>query len=168
MEVTAADGTKKTYTAKNILLAPGGRAWYPSIPGADLGITSGRGARASSQPKRVLVIGGGPDRRRVRGHLLRARLGDEDRVPRGSAARGFDEEVRSTVATNLEARDIEVMAKRDPQVTKSDDGRLSVEMDNGETVVTDCLMWATGRVPNTDRPDLGLKEAAWSSTPRAR
>ena len=64
------------------------------------------------------------------------------------------------MATNLEARDIEVMAKVTPvSVTKNDDGSLvSLEMDNGETVVTDCLMWATGRVPNTDRPDLGLKE----------
>lgn len=32
VEVTAADGSKKVYSAKTILLAPGGRAWYPDIP----------------------------------------------------------------------------------------------------------------------------------------
>jgi len=36
VELTATDGTKTVYTAKTILLAPGGRAWYPKIPGADL------------------------------------------------------------------------------------------------------------------------------------
>lgn len=159
VEVTAADGTKKTYTAKNILLAPGGRAWYPSIPGADLGITSDEALALQSQPKRVLVIGGGYIAVEFAG--IFSGLGSETKIAYRAdlPLRGFDEEVRSTVATNLEARDIEVMAKVTPvSVTKNDDGSLSVEMDNGETVVTDCLMWATGRVPNTDRPDLGLKE----------
>ena len=159
VEVTAADGTKKTYTAKNILLAPGGRAWYPSIPGADLGITSDEALALQSQPKRVLVIGGGYIAVEFAG--IFAGLGSETKIAYRAdlPLRGFDEEVRSTVATNLEARNIEVMAKVTPvSVTKNDDGSLSVEMDNGETVVTDCLMWATGRVPNTDRPDLGLKE----------
>ena len=159
VEVTAADGTKKTYTAKNILLAPGGRAWYPSIPGADLGITSDEALALQSQPNRVLVIGGGYIAVEFAG--IFSGLGSETKIAYRAdlPLRGFDEEVRSTVATNLEARDIEVMAKVTPvSVTKNDDGSLSVEMDNGETVVTDCLMWATGRVPNTDRPDLGLKE----------
>ena len=159
VEVTAADGTKKTYTAKNILLAPGGRAWYPSIPGADLGITSDEALALQSQPKRVLVIGGGYIAVEFAG--IFAGLGSETKIAYRAdlPLRGFDEEVRSTVATNLEGRGIEVMAKVNPvSVTKNDDGSLSVEMDNGETVVTDCLMWATGRVPNTDRPDLGLKE----------
>jgi glutathione reductase (NADPH) len=44
-------------------------------------------------------------------------------------------------------------------VTKNDDGSLTLELDNGTTIECDCVMWATGRVPNTDRPDLGLKEA---------
>ena len=159
VEVTAADGTKKTYTAKNILLAPGGRAWYPSLPGADLGITSDEALALQSQPNRVLVIGGGYIAVEFAG--IFSGLGSETKIAYRAdlPLRGFDEEVRSTVATNLEARDIEVMAKVTPvSVTKNDDGSLSVEMDNGETVVTDCLMWATGRVPNTDRPDLGLKE----------
>ena len=159
VEVTAADGTKKTYTAKNILLAPGGRAWYPSIPGADLGITSDEALALQSQPKRVLVIGGGYIAVEFAG--IFSGLGSETKIAYRAdlPLRGFDEEVRSTVATNLEGRGIEVMAKVNPvSVTKNDDGSLSVEMDNGETVVTDCLMWATGRVPNTDRPDLGLKE----------
>jgi glutathione reductase (NADPH) len=33
-----------------------------------------------------------------------------------------------------------------------------VETDAAGVIETDCVMWATGRVPNTDRPDLGLKE----------
>lgn len=32
VEVTAVDGSKKVYSAKTILLAAGGRPWYPDIP----------------------------------------------------------------------------------------------------------------------------------------
>ena len=73
--------------------------------------------------------------------------------------RGFDEEVRSTVAANLEGRGIEVMSGVNPTaISKNTDGSLTATFDAGEPVTVDCVMWATGRVPNTDRPDLGLKE----------
>jgi glutathione reductase (NADPH) len=59
VEITDVDGKKQTVTAKTILLAPGGRAWKPDIPGAELGITSDEALAFEHQPKRVVVIGGG-------------------------------------------------------------------------------------------------------------
>ena len=83
--------------------------------------------------------------------------------------RGFDQEVRETVATNLAARGTGVHAGANPvSIAKNDDGSLTLALDDGTKIETDCVMWATGRVPNTDRPDLGLKEVASSSTPRAQ
>lgn len=73
--------------------------------------------------------------------------------------RGFDEEVRQTVANNLQSRGIEVLSGVSPKsITKNADGSLTLEGDDGSSIETDVVMWATGRVPNTDRPDLGLKE----------
>jgi glutathione reductase (NADPH) len=160
VEVTAVDGTKTTYTAKNILLAPGGRAWYPDIPGADFGITSDEALALRKQPERVLVIGGGYIAVEFAGifqgfgsHTTIAYRAD---LP----LRGFDEEVRQTVANNLVSRGMTVMTNVNPaSITKNDDGSLTVTFDGDVPDVTaDEVMWATGRVPNTDRPDLGLKE----------
>lgn len=73
--------------------------------------------------------------------------------------RGFDEEVRQTVANNLQGRGIEVRSNVSPKsITKNADGSLTLEADDGSSTETDVVMWATGRVPNTDRPDLGLKD----------
>jgi glutathione reductase (NADPH) len=159
VEVTSADGSKKTYSAKTILLAPGGRAWYPKIPGADLGITSDEALAAQTQPKRVVVIGGGYIAVEFAG--IYAGFGSETKIMYRAdlPLRGFDEEVRQTVANNLESRGIEVLSGVSPKsITENADGSLTLEGDDGVAIEADVVMWATGRVPNTDRPDLGLKE----------
>jgi glutathione reductase (NADPH) len=157
--VLAADGTKKVYTAKTILLAPGGRAWYPSIPGADLGITSDEALALQTQPKRVVIIGGGYIA--VEFACIYAGLGSEVKIMYRAdlPLRGFDEEVRQTVATNLVGHGIEVLKGVSPKaITKNEDGSLTLEAMDGSKMEADEIMWATGRVPNTDRPDLGLKD----------
>jgi len=160
VEVTSVDGTKKTYTAKTILLAPGGRAWYPKIPGADFGITSDEALALKSQPKRVLVIGGGYIAVEFAG--IFQGFGSETTIAYRAdlPLRGFDLEVRETVATNLASRGTTVMPNTNPkEIKKNDDGSLTVSFDGDvDDITVDEVMWATGRVPNTDRPDLGLKE----------
>ena len=159
VEITDVDGNKKTITAKTILLAPGGRAWKPDIPGADLGITSDEALAFEHQPKRVLVIGGGYIAVEFAG--IFQGLGSEVNIVYRAdlPLRGFDQEVRETVATNLAARGTGVHAGANPvSIAKNDDGSLTLALDDGTKIETDCVMWATGRVPNTDRPDLGLKE----------
>ena len=154
------DGKKQTVTAKTILLAPGGRAWKPDIPGAELGITSDEALAFEHQPKRVVVIGGGYIAVEFAG-IFQGLGSKTDIVYRADLPlRGFDQEVRETVATNLGSRGTGIHAGANPKaVTKNDDGSLTLELDNGTMIECDCVMWATGRVPNTDRPDLGLKEA---------
>ena len=159
VELALSDGTKKTVTAKTVLLAPGGRAWYPDIPGADLGVTSDEALAFETKPDRVLVVGGGYIAVEFAG--IFAGLGSDVKIAYRAdlPLRGFDEEVRSTVAANLEGRGIEVMSGVNPTaISKNADGSLTATFDAGEPVTVDCVMWATGRVPNTDRPDLGLKE----------
>ena len=159
VEVTSADGSKKVVTARTILLAPGGRAWYPDIPGADLGITSDEALAAQTQPKRVVVIGGGYIAVEFAG--IYQGFGSEVKIMYRAdlPLRGFDEEVRQTVANNMASRGIDVMSGKNPKsIVKNPDGSLTLEVDDGTKIETDVVMWATGRVPNTDRPDLGLKE----------
>ena len=49
--------------------------------------------------------------------------------------RGFDQEVRETVATNLGSRGTVIHAGANPKaVTKNDDGSLTLELDNGTMI----------------------------------
>ncbi|PKI49856.1 hypothetical protein CRG98_029767, partial [Punica granatum] len=58
VEVTQLDGTKLCYSAKHILIATGGRAQRPPIPGQELGITSDEALSLEELPKRAVVLGG--------------------------------------------------------------------------------------------------------------
>src|SRR5207245_289161 len=49
----------RRYTARNILIATGGRPFVPPIPGAELAITSNEALELPSLPKRLVIVGGG-------------------------------------------------------------------------------------------------------------
>ena len=54
------NGTEKELTAKNIVIAVGGRPRYPNIPGAvEYGITSDDIFSLSKEPGKTLVVGAG-------------------------------------------------------------------------------------------------------------
>ena len=61
IEVTAADGSKKTYTAKNIIIATGGRSReLPNLPQDGKKIIGYRQAMVlENQPKKMVVVGSG-------------------------------------------------------------------------------------------------------------
>ena len=61
VEVTAEDGTKKTFSGRNIILATGSQPFIPPIPGLEGdGIwTSDNAVSAASVPRRMLLIGAG-------------------------------------------------------------------------------------------------------------
>ncbi len=62
VEVALHDGTKKTVTTKNIVIATGARPFVPPIPGIENTgyYTSDTIWEIRVQPKRLLVLGGGP------------------------------------------------------------------------------------------------------------
>lgn len=62
VEVTLDNGTKKTLTTKNIVIASGARPFVPPIPGlAESGyLTSDTVWNLRELPKRLIVLGGGP------------------------------------------------------------------------------------------------------------
>ena len=72
--------------------------------------------------------------------------------------RGFDEDLRKTIHENLEQRGITVHHNCSPlEITREEDGTLITRTSIGN-VQSDAVMFATGRRPNTSRPDLGLED----------
>lgn len=139
----------ETYTAPHILIATGGHAVVPDLPGAEHGITSDGFFALDELPKRVAVVGAGYIAVEVAG-VLHA-LGSETHlfVRQHAPLRTFDSYIVEAL--------VEEMAKNGPtlhtqaipkEVVKNPDGSLTLFLENGQSQTVDCLIWAIGRRPN--------------------
>lgn len=161
---------EKTYTAKHILIATGGRPHVPSFPGSDLCLTSDTALDLEALPKRVAVLGGGYiavefasifNNFGAAAHLVfRAPL----------PLRGFDEEVRSFAAEQYAARGVKMHAGMSPaKVERAADGTLTLTLAapgkaDVEIAGLDHVMAATGRRPNVK--GLGLEAVGVATDPK--
>lgn len=138
------------YTAPHILIATGGHALYPNIPGSEYGITSDGFFELDEVPKRTAVIGAGYIAVEVAG-VLNA-LGSDTHlfVRKDRPLRTFDKDIVDVL--------VDEMVKSGPtlhthanatEVVKNTDDSLTISFDNGETITVDCLIWAIGRAANT-------------------
>ncbi|WP_299838964.1 glutathione-disulfide reductase [uncultured Jannaschia sp.] len=151
--VKLADGTTKT--AKHILVATGGRPYRPEMENADLGIVSDDVFHLDSVPGKMLIVGGGYIGCEFA--CIFHGLGAEvSMFIRGAQIlRGFDEEARGHVADAMQQRGIRIHTGCAPMSIDRQDGRILVRGTNGHEEAFDCLLWATGRRPNTE--GLGLE-----------
>ncbi|CEG00904.1 Pyridine nucleotide-disulphide oxidoreductase,class I, active site [Ostreococcus tauri] len=155
VEISGKKSTERI-TARDILIATGGRAHVPDIPGAHLGITSDEALSLLELPEKILIIGSGYIAVEFAGIFAGLDVTVDLVYRQPLPLRGFDDDLRRTVKTNLQSRGITQHA--DCQVfslSKDDTGRLAVETTTG-VLKTDVVLFATGRVPNTSRPSLGL------------
>ena len=160
VEITKADNTKEKVTAQNILIATGGRAVRPDIPGKELGIDSDDALSLDKLPKRVSIVGSGYIAVEFAG--IYQGLGCEvDLIFRQPLPlKGFDKEIRENVFNTLKLRGINVCESTTPESLKEDGkGNIDLTLSSGKTINTEVVMFATGRAPNTTRPDIGLKNA---------
>ncbi len=142
-------------TAKNILIAVGGRPWTPEIPGSSLGFTSDEAFHLERLPRRVLIAGAGYIAVEFAG--IFNGLGSDVTLAyrRDRILRGFDEDVRSTVESGMSGRGIEFMYQTAPARLVSKGNAIQVTFSGNQTQDFDAVMFATGRVPYTW--DLGLE-----------
>ena len=151
-------GLEEELTAETILVAAGTRPWVPDIPGLaqTLYITFDEALRLPEQPRRLTVVGGGYIAAEL-AHFFGA-LGTEVTIIHRRDLMLREEN------TDVSRRFTEVYQRRfnmvlDAQVTgvSSKDGEVIVEVTtpNGtQSITSDTLLMATGRVPNTDLLDM--------------
>ena len=156
VEVLPKEGSQDAgrYTARRILIATGGRPVRPEFPGVDLGVTSDEAFHLPTLPKRVMVVGGGYIAVEFAG--IFNGLGVETTLLYRGAniLRGFDDDVRSHLADELEKRGIKVvLGCSHKSIEKTEQGLLST-LSNDLTFETDAVMFATGREPYVE--GLGL------------
>ncbi|WP_454884501.1 glutathione-disulfide reductase [Sphingomonas oryzagri] len=153
-EIELADGTRKT--ARIILIATGARPAVPSCPGHEHGITSNEAFHLDSVPKRIVIAGGGYIANEFAG--IFNEFGSKVTLINrgGTILRSYDESVRDrllqiSVKKGIDFRFNAIFEK----VEKRDDGTLVVHAKGQDPIEADCLMFATGRRPNSE--GLGLE-----------
>ena len=153
------DGTPdRVVTAEKILIATGGRPWKPDdLPGIEYAITSEEAFHLPELPKRILIAGGGYIAVEFAG--IFAGLGVETTlIYRGpNILRGFDDDVRAHLAGEIEKRGIKVILGCQHEAIEKTETGLVNRLENGMTIETDVVMFATGREPHVK--GLGLETA---------
>ncbi len=155
-EVTLASG--RTISAAKILIAVGARPLVPACPGHEHGITSNEVFHLDALPKRVLIAGAGYIANEFAG--IFNEFGSKVTLINRSDVilRGYDEQIRDRLLQISMTKGIDFRFHAEFRgIEKQADGTLKVSMTNHDDMEVDCVLFATGRVPNTD--GLGLAEA---------
>lgn len=148
--------TGRSFTAKHILIAVGGRPATPQMPNVELGITSNDVFLLDELPKSILIVGGGYIACEFAG-ILNGLGVEVTQYYRGAQIlRGFDGEARGMIADEMRERGVDLHCGTNILEMSKQDGGICVKSTTGSEKVFDQVMFATGRSPNTD--DLGLAE----------
>ncbi len=143
------------YHADHILIAAGGEPSMPNIPGADYGITSDGFFALNKLPKRVAVVGAGYIACEIAGVLHALGAQTHQFVRKDAPLRTFDPMIVETFMEIIKQEGHQLHTFSIPKsVTKNDDGSLTLVLENGESTTVDCLIWAIGRKPATEKLNL--------------
>jgi glutathione reductase (NADPH) len=154
-EVRLASG--KTVTADKILIATGARPNMPQVDGIEHAISSNEVFHLEKLPKRIVIAGGGYIANEFAGifhqfgsHVVIVNRGD-------TILRGYDEQMRDRLLQISMIKGIEFRFNSTfSRIERREDGMLDVAMDGCDDIDADAVLFATGRLPNTD--GLGLEE----------
>lgn len=157
-------GTGETVTAKYILIATGGRPNHgPEIPGIEHVISSNEAFHLTELPKRIVIQGGGYIA--LEFACIFAGFGsDVTVIYRGdNILRGFDEDVRNHVRTEMEKRGITILTGCTVNKIDKHGKDFTTHLSNGSSIASDEVMYAIGRHPNVG--GLGLEKAGVALNP---
>ncbi|MDN6884082.1 glutathione-disulfide reductase [Variovorax sp. CAN2819] len=150
----------KRYTARHLLVATGGTPFVPDIQGREHVVTSDAMFDLDPFPKRLLVVGGGY----IACEFASIFNGLGSKVTqlhrRAHLLTGFDDDVRQFLASEMGKAGVDVRLNCEvASVTRRTGGAdgLTVTLSRGQQIEADTVLFATGRVPNTQ--GLGLEAA---------
>ena len=145
------------FTAQHILLATGGTPSVPPVPGGELVVTSNDMFDLDPFPKRLVVVGGGYIACEF-ASIFNGLGAQVTLLHRGDQVlNGFDQDVRPFIAAEMRKAGVDLRLQAEvAAIARTADG-LQVTLKRGDTLPADTVLYATGRVPNTQ--GLGLEVA---------
>jgi glutathione reductase (NADPH) len=157
-------GTGEAVKAKYVLIATGGAPNHGlAIPGIEHVISSNEAFHLPALPKRIVIQGGGYIA--LEFACIFAGFGsDVTVVYRGdNILRGFDEDVRAHVRSEMEKDGITVLTGCTVGKIDKHGQEFTTHLSNGSSIASDKVMFAIGRHPNVG--GLGLEKAGVAINP---
>ena len=155
LEVTFGDGSTEQVTADHILIATGGRPSIPAIKGAEYGIDSDGVFALTELPKRTAVVGAGYIAVELAGVLNSLGVETHLFVRKHAPLRNFDPMMVETLVESMQQDGITLHTHAIlKEVVKNADGSVTLHLEDGRAQTVDCLIWAIGREPTTDKINL--------------
>lgn len=145
----------RALTAKHILIATGGWPSLPVLPGIAHAVTSNEVLEMTALPKRIAVVGGGYIALEFAG-IFNALGSTVIMIVRSDIVlRGFDEDLRKTVAVEAEKKGVRILCGTRVEAIEPVAGGFRLKLSTGQALDVDLVLYATGRAPNTR--DMGLE-----------
>lgn len=146
--VELADGSRQQ--APQVVIATGARPRRLDLPGFDLGMVSDDVFALQASPRRVAIVGGGYVAVEFAG-LLRALGCAVDVLAHERLLAGFDAEVVHALQEQMHEQGIAVHLHSAVQAARRTGGGIVLDdAATGTHGPYDALLWAIGRVPNTE------------------
>ena len=145
----------KYYAAERILIATGGWPSIPDIPGKEHVISSNEVFFLETLPEKIIIVGGCYVAVEFAG-ILNGLGVETTLLYRGPLfLRGFDQDVRKFLAEEMRKKGIKLKFGTNIECIDKIDRQLRATLTDGSTLLTDLIMYATGRKPNTE--ELGIE-----------
>jgi glutathione reductase (NADPH) len=146
----------KNISAETILVATGGWPYVPEFPGNKHVITSNDAFFLDELPGHITIVGGGYIAVEFAG-IFHGMGVDTTLVYRGPLfLRGFDQDLRTQLADEMQKKGIKLLFNTNIGHIDKDRRKYTVHFTNHQSLVTDLIMYATGRKPNTS--SMGLED----------
>ncbi|MGX7243975.1 glutathione-disulfide reductase [Enterococcus quebecensis] len=147
---------EETYTAPHILIATGGRPAKLDIPGGEYAIDSNGFFALEELPKRVVFVGAGYIAAELAGTVNGLGAETHWAFRNERPLRDFDELLSEKVVEHYRNDGMHIYPHCTPRsIEKLESGALVITFENGTKITADCIIYGTGRQPNTD--SLGLE-----------
>jgi glutathione reductase (NADPH) len=156
--------TGEAVKAKYVLIATGGAPNHGVlIPGIEHVISSNEVFHLATLPKRILIHGGGYIALEFAG--IFAGFGSDVTVVcrRDNVLRGFDEDVRIHVRSEMEKQGISIVSDAIVAKVAKHGNEFTSHLSNGSSIASDQVMFAIGRHPNV--ANLGLETTGVAINP---
>ncbi|MEC9368814.1 MAG: glutathione-disulfide reductase [Pseudomonadota bacterium] len=146
----------RAVTARYVLIATGGTPFVPDIEGREHVITSNEAFHLKTLPGHMVIVGAGYIALEF-ASIFNGLGVDVTVIYRGEQIlRGFDDEIRGALATAMRARGVDIRVKIDVKTVDKKGKGFSVKLSDGDQIETGLVMYATGRVPDTE--GIGLQQ----------
>ena len=152
------------FEARHVLVATGGHPLMPEVPGGELAVSSDDMFDLPVFPSHLVVVGAGYIACEM-ASIFRGLGAQVTQLVRGpQLLRGFDADVATFVTDEMRKKGVDIRLLSKIEAMQAVDGRVAVRLHDGQTLLADTVLSATGRGPNT--AGLGLQEAGVNVGPR--